>query len=286
VSRKIAIIGLGEAGQAFATGWALPAGIASAWDLKFLSPSAFAAIAAKTNVRFASSSADAVADADFIFTLVPTDQTLAAAEDGGPHLKPSAIWLDGSSSSPGRKREAARLIESGAGRYIDMAIMAPVYPRLHKTPVLLAGDVALSAVTQLRELGMEVDFAGADIGAASAIKMIRSVHVKGLEALTAECLLAARKAGVEEQVLSSLKRSDPNNDWRARGSYNLERMSEHGLRRAAEMREVVATLDELGIPSRISAATVDWQDQLGKLREASDEGDLIKQLDAILRRLA
>lgn len=286
MSGTIAIIGFGEAGQAFAAGWALSAGIASAWDLKFGASNAFVEIAATSNVRLAQSSADAVAGADLIFSLVPTDQTLAAARDGAGHLKQGAIWLDGSSSSPGRKRQAAAIIEAGAGHYVDTAIMAPVYPKLHKTPLLLAGAVAQDALPPLEALGMDVSFAGDNVGAASAIKMIRSVHVKGIEAVTAECLLAARRAGVDEQVLASLKRSDPSVDWAVRGAYNLERMSEHGLRRAAEMREVVATLNELGIPSRMSGATVAWQDQLGKLRAGTDEIDLTTQLDAILQRLA
>ena len=43
---------------------------------------------------------------------------------------------------------------------------------------------------------MRVSRAGSEIGAAAAIKMVRSVMVKGMEALTYECFVAAARAGV------------------------------------------------------------------------------------------
>ena len=58
-------------------------------------------------------------------------------------------------------------------------------------------------------LDMRPRVIGDKVGDASAIKMIRSVMIKGLEALTAECLLAARRAGVADAVLASLQNSDP-----------------------------------------------------------------------------
>ena len=115
--------------------------------------------------------------------------------------------------------------------------------------------------------------AGPAVGEASTIKMLRSVMMKGLEALTAECLLAARRAGVEGAVIASLQASDPGFDWQRRSAYNLERMMAHGLRRAAEMREVAATLRELGLPDRLAVATADWQQQVGALGLEAGEAD-------------
>jgi 3-hydroxyisobutyrate dehydrogenase-like beta-hydroxyacid dehydrogenase len=127
--------------------------------------------------------------------------------------------------------------------------------------------------------------AGPAIGDASTIKMLRSVMMKGLEALTAECLLAARRAGVDGAVIASLQASDPGFDWQRRSAYNLERMTAHGLRRAAEMREVAATLRELGLPDRLAAATADWQDEIGALGLEAGEADAGAQADRILGRM-
>jgi len=103
------------------------------------------------------------------------------------------------------------------------------------------------------------------IGAAAAIKMVRSVMVKGLEALTLECFLAARRAGVEEQIFASLGRSYPGVDWGKQVEYNLERMANHGIRRAHEMEEVADTLRELGIDPHMTAGTIRRQQEMGDL---------------------
>jgi 3-hydroxyisobutyrate dehydrogenase-like beta-hydroxyacid dehydrogenase len=89
--------------------------------------------------------------------------------------------------------------------------------------------------------------------------MIRSIMVKGLEALTAECVLAAVAAGVEEEVLASLMRSHSGIDWQAQAAYNFERAMVHGARRAAEMEEAARTVADLGLPDDMARATVQWQ---------------------------
>ena len=167
-----------------------------------------------------------------------------------------------------------------------MAIMAPGHPRLHRTPMLIAGPHAAAAAALLSDLDMSAEMAGDAVGDASAVKMIRSVMIKGIEALTAECLLAARRAGVDGRVLGSLVVSDPGTDWPRRAAYNLERMMVHGGRRAAEMREVAATLDELGMPSGLATATAQWQDRIGELALPAGPDDLAARSDAILARLA
>lgn len=285
---KLAFIGFGEAGQAFAQGLELQPGIAWAYDIKFNGGDAGDAVraaCARYNVEATSSAEGALSEADVVFCLVPTDQSVAGAKAGARHLKPGAIWLDGSSSSPGRKREAAAIVDASSGYYVDMAIMSPVHPQLHRSPVLLAGQEAKATLPRLEALGMNARLAGTQVGEASAIKMVRSVLIKGIEAVTAECMLAARRAGVEDAVLASLKRSDPDTDWAARSSYNIERMTTHGVRRAAELREVVATLDELRLPSRMAAATAQWEDQLGGLQLDLGEEDLFERLDLVLSRL-
>jgi 3-hydroxyisobutyrate dehydrogenase-like beta-hydroxyacid dehydrogenase len=109
--------------------------------------------------------------------------------------------------------------------------------------------------------------------------------VKGFEALTAECLLAARRAGVEGDVLASLQASDPGWNWQDRAAYNLERMMVHGARRAAEMKEVALTLCDLGLPNGMARATVDWQARLAALGLDGGPDDLADRADRILGRL-
>jgi 3-hydroxyisobutyrate dehydrogenase-like beta-hydroxyacid dehydrogenase len=200
-------------------------------------------------------------------------------------LKKGALWIDGNSCAPATKRRAAEVIEAAGARYVDLAIMAPVHPRRHRTPGLLAGPHATQAMTELAALNMDWRVAGPMVGDASSIKMLRSVMIKGFEALCAECLLAARRAGVEDAVLASLQASDPGWVWHERGAYNLERMMVHGARRAAEMREVAATLRDLGLSDRMAAATAQWQDQIAALRLPGGPDDLADRADRILSKL-
>jgi hypothetical protein len=112
---------------------------------------------------------------------------------------------------------------------------------------------------------MSATIHGGPVGAASAVKMIRSVMMKGLEALVCECVLAGRKAGVIETVLDSLDDTYPGFDWKKRSAYMLERVMTHGVRRAAEMREVALTVDLLGLKGEMSRASVIWEQAIGEL---------------------
>lgn len=286
---KIALIGFGEAGQAFAQGWHGQAvGAISAFDLKSLHPGGHDPLVkagAARGVTVCGDREQALAGASHVFCLVTADQARCAADECAPHLAPGALWFDGNSCAPETKRAAAGVIEGVGGRYVDMAIMAPVHPRLHRTPMLLSGPHADTAAAQLAALGMTAQVAGPGVGDASSVKMLRSVMIKGIEALHAECFLAARRAGVEAQVLASLMASNPEIDWPRQGAYNLERMMSHGLRRAAEMREVVSTLQDLGFPGAVTAAVADWHQRIGELAIGPGEGDLVQRADRILARL-
>jgi 3-hydroxyisobutyrate dehydrogenase-like beta-hydroxyacid dehydrogenase len=142
---------------------------------------------------------------------------------------------------------------------VDVAVMAPVHPKLNMVPLLISGPHAKEIATHLEILPMAPRIVPGEVGTASSIKMIRSVMVKGLEALTAECVLAAVAAGVEDEVLGSLLRSHPGTHWPRQAVYNFERAMEHGARRAAEMEEVAKTLTDLGLPDDMARATADWQ---------------------------
>ena len=278
---KLAFVGFGEAGQAFA-GSLSRGGLerVAGYDLN-----RERAAAMRERQVMPGDRALALADAGAVWCLVTADRAAAAAEECVPHLAPGTLWFDGNSCSPGTKTQAAALIEAGQGRYVDVAIMAPVHPLRASVPLLLAGPWAEEAAGQLRSLGMNPTVVGDTVGQASTIKMLRSVMIKGIEALTAECVLGARKAGVEERVLASLQASDPGFDWTARSAYNLERMAVHGQRRASEMREVAKTLRELDLPDRMAAATAQWQDQIGALKLAMDRDELGPRADALLAAL-
>lgn len=269
----VAFIGFGEAGQALAEGLA-GEGLRrfSAWDILFPEAERGARLreaAGRLGVRVASGCVDALAGADIVISAVTASSNLAAAEASAPGLAPAQFYLDINSVSPKRKREAARLVGDRA-RFVDVAVMAPVLPLRHRTPMLVAGPAAAELAPVLRRCGMSVEEAGREVGDAIAIKMVRSVMIKGLEALTQECFLAAQAGGVEDRIIASLTQTFPTLDWAKIASYNLERMASHGIRRAAEMREVAQTLEEMGVEPLMTRGTIERQQRTGdaKLKEA------------------
>ncbi|MER5173898.1 NAD(P)-dependent oxidoreductase [Thioclava kandeliae] len=279
--RDIAMIGFGEAGQAFAAGF--PRRVL-AYDNE---PDAarrdqLARAAASSGVEFCPNADVALAGAKIVFCLVTADRAIEAARTYAPLLPKGALWCDGNSCAPDSKRQSASLI--GAG-YVDMAVMSPVHPKGHHTPVLLSGPGSEAMAPWVDTLDMRARRIDGQTGSASTIKMLRSVMVKGLEALTAECFLAARKAGVQDEVLSSLVASSPEMDWLERAGYNLERMMEHGTRRAAEMREVVKTLSALDMPHEVTAAVADWHARIGALGLKGRGGGLDQRAQTLLDRL-
>jgi 3-hydroxyisobutyrate dehydrogenase-like beta-hydroxyacid dehydrogenase len=141
--------------------------------------------------------------------------------------------------------------------------MAAVPSQRLAVPMLLGGARAAALEPMLRRLGMSVTTVSEDIGVASAIKMCRSILIKGLEALTVECLLAARACGAEDRVLASLERTYPHMGWAGElPDYLVSRVAEHGRRRAAEMREVAATLRDIGLEPLMAEATAERQQWL------------------------
>ena len=256
---RVALVGFGEAGETFARapGWR---GKARGWDVL---PER-RALMASAGVETADSAADALGDRAFLLSLVTADSALDAARDYAPLLPEGALWCDMNSVAPDTKREAAAAIESAGSRYVDVAVMAPVDKGM-AVPLLVSGPHALAAQPLLEALGFSnVRVVGEDVGRASAIKMIRSVMVKGLEALSWECAAAAEQAGVFDEVMASLDGSEKAIGWTERVAYNRERMETHGLRRAAEMEESARTLQGLGIEPVMTRGTVELQRNAAK----------------------
>jgi 3-hydroxyisobutyrate dehydrogenase-like beta-hydroxyacid dehydrogenase len=264
---RISFIGFGEAGQAIAAGLR-ESGIEriAAWDILFpqAAGETLRAAGETMGVRLAGSAAEAVADTDMIISAVTAASSLEAARSAVPHLSGNPYYLDINSVSPGRKQETAALLADKA-RYVDVAVIAAIHPARHKTPMLIAGPHVDTVAPLLAELDMRARLVAGATGAAAAIKMIRSVMIKGIEALTLECFLAASRAGVLDEVTASLKNNYPGVDWAKMSAYNIERMASHGARRAAEMEESAATLRELGLDPLMVQATVARQREMGAI---------------------
>ena len=270
MARKLAFIGFGEAGQYMTEGLIREAGAEIAvWDILFADAKRGPAMrdkAASIGSRVATSAADAMAGAEIVFSGVTTDQSLVAAKQCAADVPKGAIFLDLNSTSPGKKREVAAVIETGGGHMVEAAVMDMVQTHAHKVPLLLAGPKAKDAAEAVISLGMRAEALDGGIGKASTIKMCRSVFMKGLSAIMLECAMAADTAGATDEILASINKTYPGIDWKQAFTRTLKGASIHAGRRAGEMKEVAATLEELGVAPLMSLATS------ARLQDAADIG--------------
>jgi 3-hydroxyisobutyrate dehydrogenase-like beta-hydroxyacid dehydrogenase len=260
---KIGFLGYGEAARAFHEGLSRPGLAFVAYDILLERGDEAVADAIHERGGMVAGTIAALAEVDWIFSAVTADQSLLAIKPLLPHLRQGQLVIDINSVSPDRKRQTAAAVEAAGAVYLDMAIMAPVHPRKHQTPTLIAGNIAERLLPELESLGFSVSIAGPASGAATAIKMVRSLFVKGLEAITVEALLAAQAAGCFEEILGSLSGSFPGLDWPKFAEYQFERTTVHGTRRAAEMQESAATLDALGLNGNLAREIAVVQERMG-----------------------
>jgi 3-hydroxyisobutyrate dehydrogenase-like beta-hydroxyacid dehydrogenase len=287
VAESVAFIGFGEAGQTIGRGLLAGGARLSAYDILFDDPADQGRLkqaAGSLGVTVARDHRTAVADASTVFLAVTASSSLAATKACLPGLRKGQLFLDINSVSPQRKIETAALVAPSGAAYVDVAVMAPVAPYEHKVPCLIGGPGAEALLPRARALGMKMEFVSAEVGQASAIKMFRSIMIKGMEALVVESMLAASEYRVEERVLASLRETFPSLDWEKLSGYMIERVVSHGKRRASEMREVAETLKGIGLDPIMASATAARQQWIAdldvkkNLGKTEDRAELIQAI--------
>ena len=256
------MVGYGEVGRIFSAGLKAHLGSVSTWDIKFAQADARVACLAHARDAgvFASESMQALcARADLVISAVTASNTLAVAEAAAAHIQRGAVFLDLNSASPATKQAAAARIEAAGARYVEAGVMTSVPPYGIRVPMLMGGPHAQALAGVLQGWGMDATAVSDKLGVASAIKMCRSVMIKGLEALVIESYATARAYGVEDHMIATLQETFPSIDWQQQGAYFFSRVVQHGQRRAEEMREAANTVHEAGFAPLMTASIADKQ---------------------------
>ncbi len=265
---SIAFIGFGEVGQRFSCDLQAADSVRlSAYDLVFDDPARRGERLAKAQalgVRAAPSAAEAAAGADYVISAVTASAAAQVARAAAAYLAPHQIFLDVNSASPGTKKRAATDVQGAGARYVEGAVMAPVAVPGIKVPILAGGPAADVAAEQLNRLGMNLTAVATEHGRASAMKLCRSIIIKGLEALIVDCAAASKSWNVDKEVFASLAATFPSINWPAQADYMAERIATHGLRRAAEMREAADMLADMGRDPGLARAVADAQERGAK----------------------
>ncbi len=279
---NIALIGYGEVGSIFARELrAMGVQAIRAFDTKFRRDAP-----ADANAQACDSATEAATGANLIFSAVTAAETLNAAHSACATINKGAFFVDLNSASPGVKREASQALDAAGGRYVEAAVMSSVPPHGLRVPMLLGGPHATDFLTLVAELKLDAKVYDTVVGRASAVKLCRSILTKGIEALLTESLMAARRYGVEADVLASLGDMLPLPDWTKTANYMVSRSVRHGRRRAEEMREAARTVADVGIEPLLSERIAERQDlnyALGAANKPLGKGAaLLDRLDALL----
>lgn len=253
MTKRFGIIGLGEAGFAIASGL-VGTGAASVCGYDVRADDAMTNRARAAGVDVVDNMHDLLSRSDLVICLTSAKSALAVAETIAPLLRPGQLYSDWNSASPQLKRAIADVIAPTGALFIDGAVMSAVPPQKHRVPVLVSGDGADAFVQAVAGLEMRIESLGGEAGQASAVKMFRSLLVKGLEALLIECVAGADRYGVTELVLTSMNGTLPTADWNELANYLVMRSVEHGARRAEELRQVAETLNEASVEPLLAAA--------------------------------
>lgn len=263
----IGFVGFGEVASRFAP--ALQSGGASvvAYDVLLDKTGGAEALAARAQGKPPKMMplAELAAAADIVLSTVTTDVALAAAKSCAPHLGPRNVYIDLNATSPGLKREIAKVVGASGADFVEGAILPAVGVMGARSQVLLCGQSAERLAATLTALGLNFAAYGEEIGKASSFKMLRSVFSKGLEALLVECLLAGRRAGVEKDLWREIVATlDAASFEEVGGNWVRTHATAHA-RRYHEMVQVEALLRELGVDAPMTAGTVALFERSGRV---------------------
>lgn len=262
---KVTIIGFGEAGPVFGKELQNHGMPITAWD-KLQSDTSTAGRQIEKTRSFgitpAASLSDAISSADLIISTVTASQALIAAEQAAESLRADSHWLDLNSVSPSTKQSINNVVSNKGAVFTEGVAMDTVPSKGAQVPILLCGPESQSLSQLLNNAGFNTRSVSETLGTASTTKLLRSVLIKGMESLFAESMEAAGRVGVQDEVLASLQATYPGMDWKAVAGYQLSRATLHATRRAAEMREAQALVQQLGVEPILSAAIAARQQNL------------------------
>src|SRR5215469_9885476 len=175
----IGFVGFGEAGSHIGKGLK-SAGLSRIFAFD-IAPEKVRSRAAEAAVPLLESNRELADSARIIFSTVTCARAKEAAEQTAPFLKPHHVYADLNSVSPSLKQEIERVISSSGAAFVEAAVMAPVPPNGHRSPMLLGGKAASAFAERMTPFGMRLQVISDKVGTAAATKMFRSIIVKGLE---------------------------------------------------------------------------------------------------------
>jgi 3-hydroxyisobutyrate dehydrogenase len=282
---KVAIVGCGEVGRAYAAAAAV-----AGYDIILVDPhpaAAALALADDLGIPINPSPVGCVGGVDRLWICVAGDlvKTICASLIG--ELPAGTVVVDLTTASAADKRACASMLSQQGIDYVDVVIMGSVSTTGARTALLAAGDRADTVLADFAGFGAPVTaMSDGHPGDAAAVKLLRTILTKGLETLAIECFMAAEKQGLRKALYQQL------GDFDATGFVNFLEMLvtshiQHAGRRMHEVQRAQSQLAEIGCPSLVLAGSearfAVTVDALAEAPAAPSDGDVDDAVAWLLR---
>lgn len=268
---SIGFLGFGEAASHIAAGFHNQGGIELlAYDVTLHTTGARRAILDRRLVETGAAPVGSVAElmerARVIFLIIPAQFARDAALEALPFMTKEHLFCDLTTNRPAVKEELGQAFAERGALYVDAAVMGAVPLYRHRTPTLICGSGAKRMAELMAPLGMALTDVGPEAGKAVKIKLTRSIFVKGVEALTVEMLMTARRLGIDREIVAGIEASFKDLGFTGFCGQLVTSGVEHSGRRSVEARECRELEEELGLNSIMMEAAyrkLQWTADLG-----------------------
>ena len=193
--------------------------------------------------------------ADVLFAAVPSSFTMDVCNEIKGCLRPDQVYVDVSASTPATKVAIWEAIKDTGVLFADAAMLGSLPKDKNKVPITASGNGAAKFQELMTPYGMKITLAGEKAGSASAIKLVRSIYMKGIAGLMIEMLQGADAYGVTEEVVASISKSMDNIPFTSHLDRLVTGSALHCTRRAAELKGSIAMLGEEGLSAEMTTAT-------------------------------
>ncbi len=200
--------------------------------------------------------------ADILIAAVPSKATLAACGSVAGVLRPDQILADVSSASPRIKSEVWETVRASGVQFCDAAMLGALPIDRNHVSIVASGNGAQAFHDAMTPYGMRIQVVGDRPGDASAIKLIRSVFMKGYAALLYEMLAGGEAYGVSDRVIASIGGMLDKTPFAESIDYHIVSTAIHAKRRGGELDGSIEMLDDRGLRHTMTEAARGWHELL------------------------
>ncbi|WP_437183552.1 DUF1932 domain-containing protein [Shouchella xiaoxiensis] len=270
IGLKISFVGFGEASYELSRGLKAE-GIESiqAYDVMREHPEAGKQIeerAQRAGVELKRQLGDVLINPDVLFVAVPASKTIEVSESIQAQLQnKQVLYIDVSASTPRVKQEIEKNLTARHVKFVDAAMLGPLPVYQHKVPISASGTGADLFIEKMKPYQMNITRVGEKAGDASAVKLIRSVFMKGIVGLYLETLQAAETFDVSTEVIDSLEETMDSHSFKDTLNRLVTGSAVHAKRRAFELQGSIDMLQEAGMDATLTAAAKAKLDELAQV---------------------